>query len=58
MKRKNKNKKKIKVKIEIRQYTNGDIEKKHKLKHKEELPIFESNNKIRGNNVLRCDERF
>lgn len=46
------------IKIEIRQYTNGDIEKKHKPKHKEVLPIFENNNKLRGNNILRCDDSF
>jgi len=56
--KKKKNKKKMAIKIEIRQYTNGDIEKKHKPKHKEVLPIFENNNKLRGNNILRCDDSF
>ena len=58
MKKKNKNKKKLAIKIEIRQYTNGGIEKKHKPKHKELLPIFENNDKLRGNNIMRCDDRF
>ena len=57
-KRKKKPKKKIAVKIEIKQYTNGSIEKQHKPKDKEQLPIFESNDKLRGNNICRCDDRF
>lgn len=57
-KRKKKPKKKIAVNIEIKQYTNGSIEKKHKQKHDEELPIFVSNDKLRGNHICRCDDRF
>lgn len=34
------------------------IEKRHKKKNKRLEPIFQSNKKLIGNVILRCDDRF
>lgn len=59
MKKKCKCKKKKVIKTTIiKQFTGGDIEKKHKPKIEEEIEIFEDHKKLKGNKILRCDDRF